>query len=181
MNSLYCWDLFKFYKLKWRFKKISLLSLLTFWFIILFILFKLYIKSAWYSTLIPHLNGNAKYLMSSVVKVIYIYILLKLRHHTQECIPVGRVPPAAVAILGEGGLPGGVCPRVSAQGEVSSRGGGCLPGWSATPPLPLPREQNDRCLWKHNLSATTLWTVKIKAGSECRTLHQFHNAPFKST
>ena len=35
----------------------------------------------------------------------------------QECIPVGCLPPASVAVSGRGCLPGGVCP-----------GGVCLPG-----------------------------------------------------
>ena len=54
---------------------------------------------------------------------------------------------------------GGVC-----LGEgVSAQGRGCLGGvWSSacwdTHPL---CEQNDRRLWKHNLSATMLLTVKV--------------------
>ena len=63
-------------------------------------------------------------------------ILFNERQIIQECIPVGCVPSAAVAI-GWGYLP---------------RGRGCLP-----PPC----EQNNRRLSKHNLAATTLRTVKI--------------------
>ena len=45
--------------------------------------------------------------------------------YKQECIPVGCVPSAAVAISGGGCLPGGCLPRAG----VSSRGGGiCLGG-----------------------------------------------------
>ena len=45
-------------------------------------------------------------------------------------------------------------------GEVSARGVVCPSAcWDTHP---LPREQKDRCLWKHNLSATTLRTVKIR-------------------
>ena len=58
----------------------------------------------------------------------------------QECIPVGRVPSAEVATGGVGVCPGGCLPQ-------------CMLG--CTPPC----EQNDRCLWKHNLAATTLRTV----------------------
>ena len=64
---------------------------------------------------------------------------------------------------GWGVCPGGVCPggwEVSARGVggvcpggVSAQGGVCQ-----TPP---PRGQNDRHLYKHHLSATTLRTVKI--------------------
>ena len=58
----------------------------------------------------------------------------------QECIPVGCVPSAAVAVSfgrGGGGLPGwsaqgGVCLGVSAQGGLPG-GRGCLP----EPPLPV--------------------------------------------
>ena len=47
---------------------------------------------------------------------------------TQECIPVGCVPPASMAISGGGG---------SAQGDVSAWWGRvCLGGVSATHPLP---------------------------------------------
>ena len=92
----------------------------------------------------------------------------------------------AVAISG-GGLPGGVCPGGVYPGGVCpggvwpggwgvgrGRGGvstrGCLPGgcvcwegvcWGVSATHPH-CEQNDRCLWKHNLSATTLLTVMIK-------------------
>ena len=52
----------------------------------------------------------------------------------QECIPVGCVPSAAVAVLGEGSAKGGVCP------------GGCTPS---------PCEQNHRQVKKHYFSATS--------------------------
>ena len=63
----------------------------------------------------------------------------------QECIPVGCVPSAAVAVGGGSAsvYPGGVSAQVHA---------GIRP----------PCEQNDRRLWKHNLAATTLWTVIMK-------------------
>ena len=54
----------------------------------------------------------------------------------QECIPVGCVPSATVAVCWGRG--------------VSARRGMCAP----------PREQNYRRLWKHYLAATTLRTVK---------------------
>ena len=51
--------------------------------------------------------------------------------------------------LGRGCLPGGVSAQVR----------GCLPHtpWQTPPTC----EQNHRCLWKHNLAATTLRTVNI--------------------
>ena len=61
----------------------------------------------------------------------------------QECIPVGCVPSAAVAVCPGGGLPwgeGGLCPEVSARGEE-----GCLPRgdvWQTSPPC----GQNDKRL-----------------------------------
>ena len=60
----------------------------------------------------------------------------------QECIPVGCVSSAAVAVCwaGVSAQEGGVCPG----GEV------CLEG-RCTPPL-----WTDRHLWKHNLSTTTV-------------------------
>ena len=75
----------------------------------------------------------------------------------QECIPVGCVPSAAVAVSWrEGCLPGGgvVCPGgVSAQGVCP--GWGCLAGvvsaweggmsaWGVSARHPLPCGQNDR-------------------------------------
>ena len=74
-------------------------------------------------------------------------LLVQKKYYMQECIPVGCVPPAAVAVRGgvsaqEGYLPrgvstqAGVCLGVSAQGGVSAQvvsaqGGvcpvGCLP------------------------------------------------------
>ena len=54
----------------------------------------------------------------------------------QECIPVGCVPSAAVAVsLGRGG--------VCLGGWVSAWGGGCLPG-GVCQMCPPPRGQNDR-------------------------------------
>ena len=85
---------------------------------------------------------------------------MKKRHLKQECIPVGCVPSAAVAISwegvyvwgclpwrvsawGEGVSVWGCLPRgVSAQGEVSAQEGVCLGGClsrGCTPPC----EQND--------------------------------------
>ena len=59
----------------------------------------------------------------------------------QECIPMGCVPTAPVAIWGEG----------------SARGGGCLPSGGIFPgectPPPPPRGQTDTC---KNLCATTV-------------------------
>ena len=52
--------------------------------------------------------------------------------------------------LPEGVLPGGCLP-----GGVSALGV-CPSAWWDTPPC----EQNDRCLWKHNLASTTLRKVK---------------------
>ena len=48
--------------------------------------------------------------------------LLHQNSKKQQCIPVGWVPSAAVAVSQGGGLPGG---GASAQGGVSARG--CLP------------------------------------------------------
>ena len=72
----------------------------------------------------------------------------------KNAFQVGCVPSAALAISG-GWLPGGL-PR---GGGLP---GGCLPqgGVCHTPP---PCEQNHRRLWKHNLAATTLRTVKCVA------------------
>ena len=81
----------------------------------------------------------------------------------QECIPVGCIPSAAVAVclggvstqggicLG-GGLPcgvckGGVCPGVSAHEGVCPEEGVC--------PGSLPRGMSATRLWKHYLSATS--------------------------
>ena len=79
------------------------------------------------------------------------YILLQ-----QQCIPVGCVPSAAVAVCwGEGGVcPGGVClgQVVSSRVGVGVCPGGCV---CQTPP----HEQNDRHLRKHYLALTTLRTV----------------------
>ena len=102
-------------------------------------------------------------------------------HEKQECIPVGCIPSAAVVVLWRGG----VCLRGVCPGEVSAQWGclpgGCLPGggvglgvsvWGVCPGGYLPRRvvsaqegcelpppphcgQNDRCLRKHYLSATT--------------------------
>ena len=78
----------------------------------------------------------------------------------QECIPVGCVPSATVAVSR-----GGVClgRGVSAQEER------CLPGECTPPP-----GQNDRRLWKQYLSATTVadgrywhWRSNRIAGAQC--------------
>ena len=61
----------------------------------------------------------------------------------QECIPVGCVPSAAVAVGGSVCL-GGVCRGVSAWG-VSARGGVC-PSVSSACWDTRPREQNHRRL-----------------------------------
>ena len=60
-------------------------------------------------------------------------LLVQKKYYMQECIPVGCVPPAAVAVRG-GCLPRrGICPegclprRVSASGYLPK--GGCLPRW----------------------------------------------------
>ena len=93
----------------------------------------------------------------------------------QECIPVGCVPSAAVAVcwgclrrgcLPRGFLPRGVCPRRgvclgvwgSAQGGGGLQKGGVYPSmhWSRHPPC----EQNDRQVWKLYLAATSLRTVR---------------------
>ena len=65
------------------------------------------------------------------------YILTLHFKVKQECIPVGRVPSAAVAVSGEmGGVcPGGVClveclPRGVSAKEVSAQGDVCLGGVS---------------------------------------------------
>ena len=88
-------------------------------------------------------------------------------HWAGGVFPGGCLPREVSAL--RGCLPGGCLPRgclpreVSALGELSA--GGCLPGGvcpsacSDTPPPP--RERNYRHLWKHNLAATTLWTVII--------------------
>ena len=82
----------------------------------------------------------------------------------QECIPVGCIPSAAVAVGGGGVWPGGcVCPGDVCPGRCLTGGsvwpGGCLPQCMLgyTPPH---CEQNHRSLWKHNLAATMLRTVK---------------------
>ena len=87
----------------------------------------------------------------------------------QECIPVGCVPSAAVAILWGGlCLPG----RVSASGVFAQ---GCLPrgylpkGLSATP-----CKQNHRYLWKHYLTATTLQTVISKKEQRINDKHHIN-------
>ena len=73
----------------------------------------------------------------------------------QECIPVGCVPSASVAICGEGMcLPRGVCvcPGVSSRGVVCLVGvcqGGCLPG-GCLPGGCLPRG----CVSQHALGQT---------------------------
>ena len=69
----------------------------------------------------------------------------------EECIPVGSVPSAAVAIGGKGFCPGG----------VSSWGGVCLPGGVHLPPPPTV-DRFLHLLWKHNLSATTVADGKYK-------------------
>ena len=101
----------------------------------------------------------------------------------QECIPVGCLPSAAVAVSGgwggvvrlgggcwpRGCLPGGVCPG-GLPGGCLPRGvsvqGGCLPrGW-------LPRGGGNRRLWKHYLAATTLQMVITIQTVMCK--NRFH-------
>ena len=85
----------------------------------------------------------------------------------QECIPVGCVPSAAVAVggclPGMGGLPG-VCVSQHALGR------GCVSqhalGRGVSGPVHawIPQDRIlDTCLCKHYLSATTLRTVKTMA------------------
>ena len=66
--------------------------------------------------------------------------------YQQECIPVGCVPSAAVAVCGGGGegvCPGGcVCPGEGCVCPGVCLPRGCLPRAGVTPPC----EQNDRCL-----------------------------------
>ena len=88
----------------------------------------------------------------------------------QECIPVGYVPFAAVAVCwGRGGV---VCPGrecLPARGVFACQGGdvclpeGCLPRGCLPPGGCLPARVGvhlllltDRHPWKHNLSATTV-------------------------
>ena len=67
-------------------------------------------------------------------------MILNCTHREQECIPVGCVPSAAVAVYRGGGclLPvGGLRPgRVSAPGGMSATGG-CIPACTGadTPPV----------------------------------------------
>ena len=83
---------------------------------------------------------------------------------------LGGVCPGGVC---QGGVyPWGVCQGVSTWG-VSAQGVGgvyqgclpgvCLPEWVSAQGgvCPPPRRQNDRCLWKYYLAATTLRTVNI--------------------
>ena len=86
----------------------------------------------------------------------------------QECIPVGCVPPAAVAI--GGGVSTRHPPRADPLGAEPPPGPG-TPPWSRplpeqTPPSsrhPPPCGQNHRRLWKYNLAPTSLRAVKISA------------------
>ena len=98
----------------------------------------------------------------------------------QQCITVGCVPSTAVAVGGGclhwgGCLPGGCLPRwgVCPGGRgclswgVSARG---LSAWGGLCPSACwdthPCEQSDRHLWKHNLAATMLRTVKMRKKSQ---------------
>ena len=58
----------------------------------------------------------------------------------QECIPVGGIPSAAVAIWGRVSLPRGRGCLPKGELGVSAKGGVCLGG------VHLPCGQNDRCL-----------------------------------
>ena len=63
--------------------------------------------------------------------------LIVQNNQTQECIPVGCIPPASVAVSGGWGcLPGDVSPGGVCPGGVCL--GGCLPH-------PTPRGQTDAC------------------------------------
>ena len=71
---------------------------------------------------------------------------------------------SAQGVSARGGVCPGMClsrgsvfPGVSAQGVCVCQGG-CLPGCVCVCQTP-PCEQNDRCLWKHYLAATTLLSV----------------------
>ena len=83
----------------------------------------------------------------------------------QECIPVGCVPPAAVAILG--GLHQAPPPRSRHPPDQaphqSRHPPDQAPPWSRHPPdqAPPPCGQNHRRLWKYNLAPTSLRAVKI--------------------
>ena len=80
--------------------------------------------------------------------------VLHTPHWSQECIPAGCIPSAAVAVCwgGRGPAQVGVLPREgSCPGEV-------CPGGSLPDTLPVNR-MTDRHLWKHYLAATTLRKV----------------------
>ena len=76
----------------------------------------------------------------------------------QECIPVGCVPPAAVAVSG-GGLqqapPGAGTPPGAGRHPPGTRN----PPGSRHPTPGPPCGQNHRRLWKYNLAPTSLWVV----------------------
>ena len=80
----------------------------------------------------------------------------------QECIPVGRVPSAAVVVCWWGCLPARGClPRW-----------GCLPGGCVYPNMHCgrhpPCEQNDRQVEKHYLSATS-----FAGGNKCTSVQNW--------
>ena len=92
-----------------------------------------------------------------------------IKSYKQEYIPVGYVPSAAVAILAGGvSALGGVSAR-----EVSAQGRGvCL--WGICPGLGVSVPhcgQNNRRLWKHYLSATTVADGKYRRSSPLNTVH----------
>ena len=79
----------------------------------------------------------------------------------QECIPVGCILSAAVAVCWGGGVS---ARGVSAQGAVSAQGGQCLPGGVCIPACteadtPLVDRMTDRCQ-NITLPQTSLRTVK---------------------
>ena len=98
--------------------------------------------------------------------------VLILRHLLkQACIPVGCVPSVAVAVSWGGGVclgvsaeEWGVCPGVGPRNGVSTQER-CLSQGGLPHP---PRGENDRRLWKHNLSATT-----VADGKNYLLLHLF--------
>ena len=87
------------------------------------------------------------------LKVIW-YTIASETYFSQECIPVGCVPSAAVAVGG------GCIPACTGQGWV------CIPACTgqgvSTPPHSMDRILDTR-LGKHYLSATTLRTLICSA------------------
>ena len=73
---------------------------------------------------------------------------------TQDCIPVGCIPPAGWPYLPVCSAPGGCLPGLG--GAFLVRGGGIPACTEADPP---PCEQNHRRLWKYYLAPTSLRAV----------------------